>query len=945
MTNKNKSSKGYYLKYLMSCLMAIMLWTTSANAQTVTIGTGTSTARYPYAYYFGYARTAMIYTATEMGTTVTGFQINSIGFNCNTASNTGPTIVYMRLVGATTTESATNWATKIAGAANVYSGTPGNTTGFRVVTLSTPFNVLPGQNLEVMVECNYGGSGITPSAGNAIRYSTASNTKQYWEVDNSPPTGNGTVDDNRPNIQINYSALVLSCYPPTAPVGTPTSATMANISWTAASPAPSNGYEYAVTTSSTPPASGTAFAGTGTSVSGLTGNTTYYLHVRSNCGGNGYSTWATSTAFTTPCSTVALPWTENFDAVSIPAFPGCWTKENGDWVTTNNSNSTYDADARSGTQFLRDAYSATNEYMWTPGFSMTVGTTYQFKFWWAGDTYSGWTGDVFVNSTANSTGATQLGSSFVTSGTTTTKTYKQETYNFTPASSGDYYFAIRVNATSNPWYLSFDDFGVDVAPSCFPPTALSGSATSATTANISWTAPSPAPSSGYEYAVTTSSTPPASGTAFAGTGTSVSGLTANTTYYLHVRSNCGGNGYSTWATSTAFTTPCVDNSTFPYLQDFNAATFAPACWQNIQVSGTGLWQRSTAGLYPTVSPIGAGMAYFNSFSYSSGVQANLVSQSNNFPTDLYRVRFKMYRDNGSSSNTDRVLVYYNTAPNLTGATLLGTINRNNTLAPVEAVANQWYEYSFNMPSGSAGSGRYVIFSAISAYGNNIYIDEVNIEAIPSCLPPTALSGSATSTTTANISWTAPSPAPANGYEYAVTTSATPPASGTAFAGTGTSVSGLTGNTTYYLHVRSNCGGNGYSTWATSTAFTTPCNAVNTPYTQDFESVTTPAIPTCTQVIQAGSGNLWATASNPGNGFTTKCLRYAYNGSYAANTWFFTQGLNLTGGTTYILSYNYGNNSTSYTEQLKVAYGASATVGGMTNVLADHTTINQAAIQS
>ncbi|MEZ5067325.1 MAG: hypothetical protein R2847_02025 [Bacteroidia bacterium] len=55
-----------------------------------------------------------------------------------------------------------------------------------------------------------------------------------------------------------------------------------------------------------------------------------------------------------------------------------------------------------------------------------------------------------LNSAQNSSGATQLGTSFVTSGTTTTKTYVQETYSFTPGTTGDYYFAIRVNATGVP---------------------------------------------------------------------------------------------------------------------------------------------------------------------------------------------------------------------------------------------------------------------------------------------------------------------------------------------------------------------------------------------------------------------------------------------------------------------------------------------------------------
>ncbi len=163
------------------------------------------------------------------------------------------------------------------------------------------------------------------------------------------------------------------------------------------------------------------------------------------------------------CNISTIPWSENFDVVTIPNFPLCWYKENGDWVTTNNSNSTYDADARSGTRFLRESYSATDEFIWTPGFTLTAGITYEFSFWWAGDGYSGWTGDVFYNTSQNSAGAVQLGASFVTSDQTTTKTYYEVVRTFTPSVTQIYYFAIRVNANNSPWYLSFDDFSLRIA--------------------------------------------------------------------------------------------------------------------------------------------------------------------------------------------------------------------------------------------------------------------------------------------------------------------------------------------------------------------------------------------------------------------------------------------------------------------------------------------------
>ncbi|NWG27955.1 MAG: choice-of-anchor D domain-containing protein, partial [Ignavibacteriaceae bacterium] len=197
----------------------------------------------------------------------------------------------------------------------------------------------------------------------------------------------------------------------------------------------------------------------------LTPVTTYYYKLFSYDGSN-YSPGVNASA-TTPCASITtFPWTEGFETVTIPALPNCWYEDpsSGGWVTTNNSNSTYDADARTGAQFLREAYSAIDEFVWTPGFELVAGTSYDFKFWWAGDNYSGWTGDVFYNTSQTSTGATQLGTSFVTSGETTTKTYQQETYQFTPTTNGTYYFAIRVNASSVPWYLSFDDMTFDLTP-------------------------------------------------------------------------------------------------------------------------------------------------------------------------------------------------------------------------------------------------------------------------------------------------------------------------------------------------------------------------------------------------------------------------------------------------------------------------------------------------
>lgn len=77
---------------------------------------------------------------------------------------------------------------------------------------------------------------------------------------------------------------------------------------------------------------------------------------------------------------------------------------------------------------------------------------------------------------------------------------------------------------------------------------------------------SPPPSTSgvtYIYSLSTSPTPPASGTATSDTFAIFTGLTSNTVYYFHIRSVCGEDGNSAWATigPNQTMTTCMDPST------------------------------------------------------------------------------------------------------------------------------------------------------------------------------------------------------------------------------------------------------------------------------------------------------------------------------------------------------------------------------------------------
>lgn len=153
-------------------------------------------------------------------------------------------------------------------------------------------------------------------------------------------------------------------------------------------------------------------------------------------------------------------------------------------------------------------------------------------------------------------------------------------------------------------------------------------------------------------------------------------------------------------------------------------------WTVTHVSGSSAnpgWTRVTTGTNPNCAPAqGAGMAKFASFDISAGNNYQLRTPAINFTGASYRVKFSMYRDGGYPDDADRIRVYYSPTA-AAGGTLIGTVNRSIALAPAVA-APGWYVYSFDLPANITATAA-VSFMATSAYGNNIYIDNITVSQV------------------------------------------------------------------------------------------------------------------------------------------------------------------------------------------------------------------------
>lgn len=172
-----------------------------------------------------------------------------------------------------------------------------------------------------------------------------------------------------------------------------------------------------------------------------------------------------------------------------------------------------------------------------------------------------------------------------------------------------------------------------------------------------------------------------------------------------------------------------------YSESFDGTTFVPDGWTYSVVSGSNSWSRVTSGTFPSQSShSGSGEAKFDSYSVSGGV-CLLITPAfdlSNAGATIPTVNFWMYRDNGYNSTADKMEVYVNTSASLSGATLLGTVNRARGLSPTVA-SNGWYNYSYNVPATYSTTTNYIIFKATSAFGNNIFIDDVSWTAYPAAI--------------------------------------------------------------------------------------------------------------------------------------------------------------------------------------------------------------------
>lgn len=386
--------------------------------------------------------------------------------------------------------------------------------------------------------------------------------------------------------------------------------------------------------------------------------------------------------------------------------------------------------------------------------------------------------------------------------------------------------SIAFSKTSGSGYVNIFGVSADKYTTCLAPTAVVASALLANSGTLSWTAPATAPSS-YDVYYTSSTVAPNSTTVPSTSGITaltvpMNSLSSQTKYHVWIRSNCAGN-LGQWAYGTTFTTPC---STFavPYSENFDTTatggttnTNAPLCWSYLETSGFAGYGYVTTG--------NANSPTKNYYLYNSSAATGnqlLVSPETIALSDGTK-RVKFYAKGGAAGFTLQVGTLTNPADPATFVSFNTT-----TLTAAQA------QYTVNIPSGG---GAYLAFRHnLGATFRAIYLDDIIVETIPSCVEPIALMATGQTTNSISLSWTNNATVPAANYDIYYSTINTAPTSGTvlnatnSFSSTTTTatVPGLITDTMYYFWVRARCSTTDQSIWVGSVSgFTGYCKPSST----------------------------------------------------------------------------------------------------------------------
>ena len=362
----------------------------------------------------------------------------------------------------------------------------------------------------------------------------------------------------------------------------------------------------------------------------------------------------------------------------------------------------------------------------------------------------------------------------------------------------------------------------------------------------------------------------------------VENLQPSTTYTFKVRTNCG----ETWSSAQTFTTAFV----IPFVEPF-AATSIPAGWTRYSgllsdvMSGTTLTPISSYWAFASGNGITDTHARLNIYGttckYWLVTPAVLMDENVQLTFDM---ALTVFSSSSSASPTagnqadDKFAVLITT--NGTSWEVLRQWDNAGSEYVYDSIPNTLTEMTIDLSNYANSEYIAIAFygeSTVSGGDNNLHIDNVKIDYIPTCFKPTGLTVSEVTAHTATLSWESDGQA----WDIYLEENGDELNGGIQVTENPYILTNLTPASTYLVKVRTDCSSdnNGWSEWSNVVEFTTACEPVTQfPWSDDFEEYSTGNFTTTcwqnehiegagTQIFKIATGSTSSTGDN-----TTKVLQ-------------------------------------------------------------------------
>lgn len=301
----------------------------------------------------------------------------------------------------------------------------------------------------------------------------------------------------------------------------------------------------------------------------------------------------------------------------------------------------------------------------------------------------------------------------------------------------------------------------------------------------------------------------------------LSNLLAGSEYDVRLRSVCNPGEYSSYNTRS-FATPCEPLATLPLVENFDSTDVntIPNCWNKLSTYPDENYPKTSTTYSTTSGGKSLQMNNGGSSFYSIATTPRLADE---IEMDSLIISFYTY---GTSTSYTLEVGIMNDPSDALSFTTIGTIQ------PI--VADTWERQEFYTRSYN-GNGHHIAFRTPFGSINNIYLDEININAIPMCPHVENLAVTNIDDSNVTLTW---SPGSSESVWEVVILPAGPVDWDTvtninyAYSNTYTE-SNLQSATEYSAYVRANCDAGDISDWE-RIDFTTTQIPAQLPYTCDFE---------------------------------------------------------------------------------------------------------------